>query len=299
MKIKMIFQAILIVIFCASQVSAQLEILSGPKYGSYYHFVDDMISIVGTSASNPFVNIETSGAGYNFNQITDRQTRFKFAIVQLDYLFLMQAKDYMENTELTKNIKVVFPLATEEIHVVTKMSYDLDSLPDLNSLAVAVGSKNQGSYATAHFMRERSKINWESRYIHFDQALKDLLNDNIHAFIIIGSAPLKKLNIDGSVMVDPLKLLQLQNFNGWADPYNNDTIWQNTYKWLEEDVPTFGVKSVLIVNEAKITSRERDAISNIKNTIEAKSNWLIENGHPKWKEFDLLNWNEKDWPVLK
>jgi TRAP-type uncharacterized transport system substrate-binding protein len=211
----------------------------------------------------------------------------------------MQAKDYLDNTELTKDIKVVFPLTNEEIHVITKKSYHLNSLPDLDSMVVAVGSKNQGSYATAHFMKERSRVNWESRFIHFDQALKDLHENKIHAFIIVGTAPLKKLNVDPSVIADDIVLIKLQNYNDWANPYKNDTIWKNTYKWLNDDIPTFSVKAVLVVNESKITTREREAIENLKNTISSKSDWLIENGHPQWKEVDLSAWDQEDWPVLK
>ena len=286
-------------VFFTSNVFAQLEILSGPKLASYYQIVEDMKNIIGSDAQQPFVNQETSGAAYNFDQVADRNTRFKLAIMQSDYLQLMKAYDNLNNTEKTKNIKVICPLANEEIHVVVKKSSGITNLQGLENKIVAIGSKNQGTFATATFMKERSQVNWVAQHIHFDQALMDLAEEKIHAFIIVGSAPIEKINIDPRVMIDPLTIINLEDLNGWAQYYDSAVINKDDYKWLEENITTFSVKSVLIVNDVKITNTDRAEIKRLMDGIRSNRAKLNDQGHPAWKEIDLTNWSDSEWPMLE
>lgn len=299
MKTKISLLVLLFSVFLFSDIIGQMVILSGPEDASYYRFVEDINNVLGNGSDKPYINKKTQGAMYNFNQITDPKTPYKVAMVQSDLLFYMQASDMRNNTNKTKDIKVIIPLANEEIHVVTKKSSNLNKLQDLDSTTVAIGNKNQGTYVTSSIMKDRSNMYWISRNIHFDQALKDLYLDEIDAFIIVGSAPVSKLDLNPRAMTDELALVELEDFNDWAKYYDNDTIYKEDYKWLEKDVPTFGVKTVLIVNEAKLTDTDRSEIAKLAKGIKSKFDILKEQGHPKWKEVDLSDWDNSDWPIYK
>lgn len=299
MKTKISLLVLLFSVFLFSDVIGQMVILSGPEDASYYRFVEDINDVLESGSDKPYINKKTQGAMYNFNQITDPKTPYKVAMVQSDLLFYMQASDMRNNTHKTKDIKVIIPLAKEEIHVVTKKSSNLNKLQDLDSAIVAIGNKNQGTYVTSSIMKDRSNMYWISRNIHFDQALKDLYLNEIDAFIIVGSAPISKLDLNPRAMTDELALVELEDFNDWAKYYDNDTIYKEDYKWLEKDVPTFGVKTVLIVNEAKLTDDDRSEIAKLTNGIKSKFDILKEQGHPKWKEVDLSDWDNSDWTMYK
>lgn len=299
MKTKLYLLVLLLSSYSFSVVNSQIEILSGPKQGSYHQIVEDMKDIIGSDARQPFINQESSGAAYNFDQVADMNTRFKLAMMQSDYLFMMKALDNVNNTEKTKNIKVIVPLADEEIHVVTKQSYGVTKLQDLENKVVAIGGKGQGTYATATLMKKRSQVNWIPQNIPFDQALKNLAEDKIRALIMVGSAPIEKFDIDPSVMADPIVILNLTEFNGWAQYYDSAVIEKDDYKWLKEDIATFSVKSVLIVNEAKITPTDRSEIKRLLDGIRSNRAKLNEQGHPAWKEIDLEDWSSSDWPEYK
>ena len=299
MKTKISLLVLLFSVFLFSDIIGQMVILSGPEDASYYRFVEDINNVLENGSDKPYINKKTQGAMYNFNQITDPKTPYKVAMVQSDLLFDMQASDMRNNTNKTKDIKVIIPLANEEIHVVTKKSSNLNKLQDLDSAIVAIGNKNQGTYVTSSIMKDRSNMYWISRNIHFDQALKDLYLDEIDAFIIVGSAPVSKLDLNPRAMTDELALVELEDFNDWAKYYDNDTIYKEDYKWLEKDVPTFGVKTVLIVNEAKLTDTDRSEIAKLAKGIKSKFDILKEQGHPKWKEVDLSDWDNSDWPIYK
>ena len=199
----------------------------------------------------------------------------------------------------TKDLKVIFPLAKEQIQVVTRKNSGINKLQDLNEKMVAIGTTDQGTYMTANYIKIRSKVYWRSRNIHIDDALNELYMDRIDAFIIIGSAPISIINIDPRAMVKGLDLVELDNFNGWADYYDNDTIYSGTYKWLEKDVPTFGVQTVMVVNTAKLTDEDKAELNKFITELKAKLDTLKEVGHPQWKEVDLNNWSPDDWPVYK
>ena len=259
-------------------------ILSGPEKGSYNSFASDIVKILGDKNGIKLLNKPTGGSGYNFKELTDPRSSFKIAFIQSDYLKLMQAEDRLNNTNKTGSIKEVLQLATEEIQFVAKKSSGLNKLQDLDKKKVAVGTEDQGSFATGKIIKERSKIGWDTYYVGYDQLLKDLVAGNIDAFLVVGSAPVSLLEIDPQVMIDGGTLLQLDDFNGWAKYYENDTIKKSDYKWLERDVPTFGVRTLLIVNESKLTESEKQTVASIKSGIIQNLDLLRKNGHPKWKE---------------
>ena len=299
MKTKLFLLAFVIAVYSMNFVSAQIIILSGPEQGSYHHFVEDIKDLFEDDTTFSVINKSTQGAAANFEQLANPRSNYKFALMQSDYLYLMQAWDIQENTNSTKNIKVALPLANEEIHIVTKKSNNLHTLSDLEGKLVAIGTKSQGTYATAWRINERSKTNFLSRNIHFDEALRSLKLDRIKAFFIVGNAPIDKLNFNPAMAIEDISLVALQDTTDWAEFYTVDTIKKEEYKWLEEDVPTFSVKTLLLVNEAKLTQTDRDNLAKMVDGIKMKMETLKEKGHPKWKEVDFTDWDVANWPVYE
>lgn len=299
MKSKISLFILLMVTFSITSLYSQITILSGPSQASYYEFVEDMEKVLNTDSEKLVINKESSGAAFNFDQLVDPKSPIKVVMMQSDYLYYMESLDFRDNTDKTKSVKVILPLAHEEIHVVTKERLGFTKLQDLDSMTVAIGTKNQGTYATANLIKDRSQTYWRSRNIPFADALKELSMDRAHAFMIVGSAPLPKLNINPQALLEEISLVELQDYNDWAKYYDHDTIYAKDYKWLEKDVPTFSVRTVLVVNESKLNDLDRKAISKLVNGIMGKYDVLKAQGHPKWKEVKFDNWDESDWPMYK
>jgi len=300
MKIKFYLLILLFAVFSGSTSFSQMDILSGPAGSSYYQFVEDMKGIPGQGSGQLLNNHETAGAAKNFEQLVDPKTTYKLALIQSDLLYLMKALDSRDNTTYTDGVKVIYPLANEEIHVVTRKNSGLKHLKDLNEdIVVGIGNKNQGTYATANIIKDRSEVLWTSKNVHFDEAFRDLLLEKIDAFFMVGTAPIKKLDLNPQAMTVGLALIPLEDFNNWAKPYVPVTITKDDYRWLDEDIPTYGVTTLLIVNENKLDDGDREKIASLMKSIEANLGTLQENGHPKWQEVDLTGWNSVDWPTYK
>ena len=276
---------------------AQLTILSGVEYGSYHTFVKDINTVLKSDNADVIINQKTSGAADNFLRITDPDSPYKLAMMQSDYLYHMKTIDVRDNTHLTENLLVVLPLSSEEIHFVMRKKDGYGGLKNLKDKRVGIGSKGQGTYVTASIIKDRSEVYWSSRNYHFDKSLAELFNDNLDAFVIVGSAPIEKLNIDAMPNIDELDLVNLEDFNDWAKYYEPMVIPKESYKWLDADINTFGVRSVLIVNKAKLSAEEAEELNKLIEGIRLNMDKLIETGHPKWKETDLDDWDKSDWPM--
>lgn len=298
MKHKSLLLSLMLLAF-SSVVFGQMTILSGSKQATQYRFAEDIATIVAPSLDFKVVNKETNGSSDNFNQLIDPNNLYKLAIMQLDYLFYMQTHDMIMNTEKTKNLKVLIPLGFEQIHLVSKSSKGLKGLQDLDKKVVAIGSSEQGTYTTASLIKDRSRIFWTSRNIHFDECLSALNTNEIDAFFIVSSAPVAKLNLNPQSMVDKLVLVPLEDFGEWAKYYMPDTIRKTDYRWLEQNIPTFSVGAVLVVNESKLSAGDRENVMKLKTAIQSKFEDLKTSGHPTWKQVNLMDWNESDWPLYK
>jgi TRAP-type uncharacterized transport system substrate-binding protein len=299
MKIKNLSLGFIAICAMISVTYSQMAILSGSELASQYSFAEDIIKIVNPDMSIQLTNKSTSGAGYNFDQLVDPASPYKLAIIQVDNLYTEQAKDMLNNTSKTKDLKVVVPLGYEQIHFVTKASKGLNQLQDLVKKNVAIGTSDQGTYSTANLIKNRSQVFWSSRNIHFEDALKELAMDRIDAFVIVSSAPIQKLVVSAQATVDKLALIPLYNFNDWAIYYKPDTITPAEYSWLDKDIPTYSVRSVLMVNESKLTEAEKIAVSQLQTGIMNKFDQLKANGHTMWKKVSFSDWKESDWPLYK
>jgi TRAP transporter TAXI family solute receptor len=284
MKYNKRFLLITMIFLSFGQVFCQMIILSGPEKGSYNRFVNDIVTIVGEKSGIKLINLPTGGSAFNFKKLADPKSADKIALIQSDYLSLMQAEDKLNNTNKTGSIKVVLQLAKEEIQIVAKKSSGLKKLQDLDKKKVIIGNEDQGSYATGKIIRDRSKVNWTSYYAGYDLMLKQISAGSVDAGLIVGSAPINILDIDPQVMTDGISMLELDDFNGWAKYYENDTIYRGEYKWLDKDIPTFSVRTLLIVNESKLTSAEKQTVAAIKSGIIKHLELLRKQGHPKWEE---------------
>ncbi|MBK9730397.1 MAG: TAXI family TRAP transporter solute-binding subunit [Chitinophagaceae bacterium] len=279
--------------------ASQMTILSGSKNATQYRFVQDIINIVAPTLDFKIQNKETEGVAYNFSELTDPKTPYKLAIMQADYLYYMQAQDMQLKMEKTKHLKVVLPLGDQQIHLVTSASRGYTGLKDLDGKTVAIGNEGQGTFRTALMIRERSKVSYTSRNIPLDESLTELKLGKIDAFFIASSAPIPQLDINPQSMVDMMTLVPLEDFNDWAKYYKRDTIYKTDYKWLDHDIPTYGVPTLLVVNESKLTEEDRASVTKLKAAIQTNYEQLKEKGHPEWKRVNFSDWSESDWPNFK
>lgn len=308
MKNKVKAAIILVLILSGTMAFSQIQVLSGIEHGTYFQVAHDMNKYLpsqtqinnGDTTSKNFLDVRaTQGSTFNYDLIVDEKHPAKAAIVQLDLLLLKKTEDMINSTNLTDDILVLMPLVMEDIHLVSKKGSPINSLTSLQGRKVGIGTATEGTYSTAMYIQNKSKITWSNKNISSQDAMKALLLDKIDAFFMVAGAPVKLLADNPVNSPLELKLVNVENVNGWADYYTPLTLTPEHYRFLKADVNTFSVPSVVIVNKKKLNHEEWDMLKEWRaNTIENLEN-LKANGHPSWQTANPADWNSNIWSTLE
>jgi TRAP-type uncharacterized transport system substrate-binding protein len=300
MKLKVFLLSIILAGVSALNLNAQITVLSGPEEASNYKIAEDINKILGAGGKALIVNKKSNGVAENFQELTDPDNPVKVAFMQLDYLTFMKAQDLKQKTNKTASLKVIIPLSIEEIHFLTKKSSGLKKLSDLDTTTiVAIGGIKSGTYATAQWIKDGSKIYWKSRNLNFNDAIKALAFDEVQVMAFVSSAPIPLIDLQ-PLMIKPDNmptLIEMENIGGWANYYEPVTFTPAMYQWLDQSISGFGVRTVLVVNEAKVTPAERESIQQLGSQIKSGLTKLREKGHPAWNTVDFSKWDPKSWPM--
>lgn len=286
----------------------QIQVLTGLETGTYYKLAEEMNKYLpeqavekdGETIKKAFLDVRaTQGSSFNFDLIVDQNHPAKAAIVQLDLLLLKKTEDMINDTKLTDDILVLMPLVLEDIHLVTKKGSPIHNLKSLEGRTVGIGQPTEGTYSTAMYIQNMSKINWNNRNISSQDAMKNLLLDKIDAFFMVGGAPIQMLAANPVNSPLQLKLAEVENINGWADYYTPLTLTPQFYMFLKANVNTFSVPSVVIVNKKKLSEEELAMLKEWKaNTIQNIDN-LKGYGHKSWSTANPAEFNSNIWPVIE
>ena len=126
--------------------------------------------------------------------------------------------------------------------------------------------------------------------IDTDEALAELKAGRIDAMFYVAGYPVK-LFAEGVSEADGLSLVSILN-KSITEFYPRAEIPANTYRWQPKAVETVAVKAVLISFDFR--RRDCDIVGRFAKTLSDNMDWLIQNGHPKWKAVDL-NFPLKGW----
>jgi TRAP-type uncharacterized transport system substrate-binding protein len=94
---------------------------------------------------------------------------------------------------------------------------------------------------------------------------------------------------------DDLALVPITN-KSITEFYPRSEIPANTYAWQSSALNTVAVKAVLVSFDFR--GRDCDTVGRFAQIVTEKHDWLIKNGHPKWKsvdfEYPLKGWEQYD-----
>jgi len=270
----------------AQQSSVQdMAIVTGSERGTYFAFGRDLRRAV--ERFNIRLDVRKSKGSIDNMQRLRTERGVQLAIVQSDVLgFVREFGDVANNPDLRnylRDLRVVAPLYNEEIHLVSA-SEKIRSFDDLPRARVAVGRDGSGTYLTTRFVFELTGV-WprEERLVNADEALQLMRDGKLDAmFYVIGSpAPLLREKIQP---FDNFNLVPIDHERLYRD-YERVVIPADTYSWLNRDVPTIGVRSVLMSYDYENTHCR--TVGKVGRILHDNLGWLRQHGHSKWKNVDL------------
>jgi len=260
---------------------------TGSKGGTYYPIAKDIVNVCNLNMDV----YETTGSLENYKKLL-ADPKIKFAIMQYDVL---QYFKKIGNRNVNK-IKMVIPFYDEEIHIIVRQNDDITRLRDLEGRVVAIGKRGSGTWLTSKLIQNTSGVKFKEKEIGTKKGLRELLNNRIDAVVMVAGAPTKLL---ASLPKGASKYFRLLNL---SDPalnkiYQETTIPANTYKWQEDRVNTYAIKSILATFDYKPYQPSYHRVQKLYRCIKEKLPYLRRNGHPKWKEINIDSFSDVQWPV--
>jgi len=242
---------------------------------------------------------ESDGSYYNFLKINKIDVDVTF--LQYDVLLYESEKDLGRKFKKTEDVRVLLPLGSEEIHLITLKDSKIGEFSDLKKKRVAIGSSLQGTNITATYIKEATEGKWIDVDIPYDKAFRALFSHDIDAFFFVGKAPVHDLKSLPKSMKDKLKMISLPENEKLKDAYGDlVTLDNSTYTWLpageEGTIKTYSVRSLLVTSVSGQTPEQKEAIVKLLQAIKQLKD--VEGYHNSWKsvQFHKLPELEMEWP---
>ena len=259
---------------------------------------DVQVSKTPTGDTIDFLEVcESDGSYYNFLKINTIDVDIAF--LQYDVLLYESEKDLSRKFKKTEDIRVLLPLGSEEIHLITLKDSKINAFSDLKKKRVAIGSSLQGTNITATYIKGVTNGKWIDVDIPYDKVFHALFSHDIDAFFFVGKVPVHDLKTLPKSMKDKLKMVSLPENDKLKEAYGEQvTIDNSTYSWIPngESINTYSVRSLLVTS---LTGQTPEKKENIVKLLEAIKQLKDNSGyHESWKtiQFQKLPKTEMEWP---
>ena len=291
------FAALCVVISLVAALSADsfamdLTIMTGGEKGTYYQFGLNLKELVEPMGIDLEV-LNSTGSIENLYAVYQRP-HTQMGIVQSDVLaFVSKVQSDPVLKRIATKTRMIFPLYNEEVHLLGRQ--EIKDFDGLVGKRVAIGQDGSGTYLTARLLFEVSEVRPKEMVpVGTDEALSQLKAGRIDAMFYVAGYPVKLFTEDVSGD-DGLALIPILN-KSIVEFYPQSQIPAKTYIWQREPVDTVAVKAVLVSFDFRRSNCEY--VGEFANALYENMDWLIANGHSKWKsvdlEFPLKGWEQYD-----
>jgi TRAP transporter TAXI family solute receptor len=262
--------------------AVDIGVITGSEKGTYYQFGLNLQALGKAHGFNVAVH-PSKGSVENIYAVYQRPG-VPLGIVQSDVLaFVARVQTDQTLKRIAKKIKLVYPLYNEEIHLLARKRA-VASFDDLADKRVAIGREGSGTYLTTRLLFKLSEVApREMLNIDTDEALAALKAGKIDAMFFVAGYPVRLLS-EGVTAADDLALMPITN-KDLTEFYPRASIPTGVYAWQPEPVETVAVKAVLVSFDFR--KNDCDNVGKFAQIMASNTDWLIKNGHPKWKSVNL------------
>ena len=292
MRSVLAFGLLIVLTLPGTSGAADLGLITGSERGTYYQFGLNLQTLV--KAHGIDLAVHTSRGSVENVYAVYQKPGVQMGIVQADVLaFVSRIQTDPVLKRIASKTKMVFPLYNEEVHMLGRREItDFDGLADRR---VAIGREGSGTYLTARLLFKTSEVAPKEMVpIDTDEALAELKAGRIDAMFYVAGYPVKLLS-EKVAAEDGLALIPITN-KSILEFYPAAEIPAGTYTWQETAVKTAAVKAVLVSFDFR--QKDCDLVGRFAQALSTNIEWLVKNGHPKWKavdlDFPLKGWDQYD-----
>jgi TRAP-type uncharacterized transport system substrate-binding protein len=250
--------------------------MTGSERGTYYQIGQEASAV--TESTGVYLKVVPSAGSWE-NIVALFNSDTEFAIFQVD-AFITAAKNLYRNTAVNINddIHVVMPLYREEIHLIKARDRSLD-FSSQKSFVVGCGPENSGSCLTASVLEDSYGKQFEYDYDDYESSFDKLRAGSIDLVIVTAGKPYPLL-----VGQEGLELVALPSFDKSKEYYSRASLGPDDYPWMENEVVTYAVRSVLATMIHEEEGLANDLVGSVHFALRVNEERLKNNGHPKWND---------------
>ncbi|RXJ66639.1 C4-dicarboxylate ABC transporter substrate-binding protein [Halarcobacter ebronensis] len=233
-----------------------ITIGTGSVTGTYYPTGGAICKLVNKYKKETKIrcSVEATDASvYNIMAINEGE--LDFGIVQSDAVYqAINGIGKFKNAPVEK-LRSVFSIYTELFTLVTRKDANIHSIDDIKGKRINIGNTGSGNEATS--MTLLNELNIKTSDFSYVGRLKageapNALRDNLidGYFYMVGhpTANIKDAANSTDIDITPLNGKKIDAFINKNPYYIRGVIPSGLYKGLNKDVPTFGVKAVLVTS---------------------------------------------------
>lgn len=238
----------ILTMFCSCCKRSEIKLGSGNEGGIYYKFADTLSDI-----DENITNIRTAGSQANMRLLKDGF--INMGIVQSDVLSEAVNGTGDFNGNKINNARAVAALYMESFQIIVPADSDIQTPADLKGKKVSVGEEDSGVAKNAEYILNSVSLDYnmiDVRNMNYQKSAEALKNGSIDAFFVVLGAPcdiITQLSEEMDIRILPLDDRTISYMTNLYDGYYETVIKARTYKGIDEDVKTVGVKAVLVASQ--------------------------------------------------
>ena len=194
----------------------------------------------------------TAGSQANLRLLNDGF--IDMAIVQSDMLSeAVNGTDDFKGSPVS-DVRAVAALYMEDFQIVVRADSDIESIADLAEKRISLGEDGSGVAKNAEYILNSAGISMNmvnTCCMNYQQSAEALKDGEIDAFFAVLGAPadvISQLAEDISIRLLPMDERTAAYMTNLYEGYFSTEIKAGTYSGINEDVPTIGVKAVLVAD---------------------------------------------------
>ncbi len=236
-----------------SMAGDTIFIKGGSITGLYYGAATTLCDIVNTTADAELHCAARGGPGSAFNIRALQRGVLDFGIVQSD----RQWEAWVGRAEWSGNkatgIRSVFSLHTEAVMLIARRDAAIDSIEDLRGKRVNIGNPGSGQRGNAIDVLRISGIDpdddIDASGMQQGNASLALIDNKIDAFFYTVGNPSEAISMAADatdIRLINIDSPDIQSFVSAYPPFIMTMVPRGTYRGMEQDVITFGVKATVV-----------------------------------------------------
>lgn len=255
--LSLLIASVLFAALCSCSKSSEIRLGSGNKGGIYYNYANALSDLDGHITVK-----QTAGSQANMRLLKDGF--IDMGIVQSDVLSeaINGTGDFKDNK--VDNARAVAALYMESFQIIVAADSDIKTPADLNGKRVSIGEEHSGVSKNAEYIFNSVSLDIDmidTCNMTYEKSAEALKNGSIDAFFVVLGAPcdiITQLSQDMAIRILPFDDRTISYMTNLYDGYYETVIKAGTYKGIDEDVKTVGVKAVLVASKKTDTNTVRN-----------------------------------------